>query len=149
MESWLLNPCLVPKLVNSIPISFTPSRKRKQSLEVPYRKLNLCGTGKNSTASQVASMAGGMIYSAFLFRFFFRVLFCICSESKVFLTVGIRANYLCLGVLYVVATVGFSLCVWHCLFGVEPALGLLNLLEIKKINDRREFLIVELKRGLK
>ena len=35
------------------------------------------------------------------------------------LTVGIRASYLCLGVLYVVATVGFSLCVYiGCVLGM-------------------------------
>ena len=91
MEAWLLNPCLVPKLTNSIPFSLTPSRKSKQSLEVPYRKLNLCGTGKNSTSSQVASMAGGMIYSAFLFRFYLKFLFRICSESEIQLT-NVSAN---------------------------------------------------------
>ena len=82
MEAWLLNPCLVPKPTNSIPFSLTPSRKSKQSLEVPYRKLNLCGTRKSSTASQVASMDGGMIYSVFLFRLCFRVLFCIFQNMK-------------------------------------------------------------------
>ena len=57
-----LKPMLVPKLTISIPFSFTPSRKRKQSLEEPYRKLKFCGIGKSSIERQVASMASGMIY---------------------------------------------------------------------------------------
>ena len=92
MGAWLFKTPVGPQAhYLSIPFSFTPSRKRKQSLEVPYRKLNLCGTGKSSTASQVASMAGGMIYSTFLFRFCFRVLFRIFQNRKFLLTVGIRA----------------------------------------------------------
>ena len=92
MEAWLfLKPLLVPMLTIPIPFSFTPSRKRKQSLEVPYRKLNLCGTGKSSTTSQVASMAGGMIYSVFLFWFCFKVLFHIFQNRNFILTIGIRA----------------------------------------------------------
>ena len=75
--------------------------------------------GNSSAASSVASMAGGMINWAFIFRFCFIVLFRICSESKFLLTVGIRAIYLCLGVLYIVSTVGFSLCVCiGCILGM-------------------------------
>ena len=74
--------------------------------------------GNSSAASSVESMAGGMIYWAFIFRFCFIVLFCICSESEFWLTVGIRARYLCLGVLYGVATVGFPLCVYPAILFV-------------------------------
>ena len=82
-------------------------------------------------------MAGGMIYLAFLFQLCFRVLFRVCSESEVFANSWYQSSYLCFDVLYVVATIGFFLCVWHCLFGVEPALGLLKLLEMERIPDRR------------
>ena len=59
----------------------------------------------------VASMAGGMVLMGIPISILYTVLFRINAESEFNLTVGIRAIYLCLGVLYIVAAVGFSLCV--------------------------------------
>ena len=59
----------------------------------------------------VASMAGGMILMGIPISILYIVLFRIYAESKFNLTVGMRAIYLCLGVLYIVAAVGVFLCV--------------------------------------
>ena len=65
-------------------LQFYTIKKGKTELGSTVQEAKPCGTGKSSTSSSVASMAGGMIYWAFLFRFCFIVLFCICSESEIY-----------------------------------------------------------------
>ena len=75
---------LLPKLTISIPFSFTPSRKRKQSLEEPYRKLKFLWN--REILYSKTSRVNGWRYDllVLLFRFCFKVLFRICSESEFF-----------------------------------------------------------------
>ena len=54
----------------------------KAELGSAVQEAKPCGTGKSSTASSVASMAGGMIYWAFLFRFYLRVFYSAFVQNR-------------------------------------------------------------------
>ena len=84
MGAWLFKTPVGPQAHYLNPLQFYTIKKEKGELGSAIQEAKPCGTGKYSTTSLVASMAGGMIYWAFLFRFCFRVLFRICSESKIF-----------------------------------------------------------------
>ena len=71
-------------------------------------------------------MAGGMIYWYCYFDSVLEFLFRIIKESEIYANSWYQSHYLCLGVLYVVATVGFSLCVcigceWQRVELIKPA----------------------------
>ena len=118
MGAWLFKTPVGPQAHDLNPLQFYTIKKEKAELGSAVQEPKPYGTRKYSTASSVASMAGGMIYWAFLFQFCFIVLFRICSELEFWLTVGIRARYICLGVLYGVATVGFPLYVYPAILFV-------------------------------
>ena len=110
MEAWLFKTPVGPQAHNLNPLQFYTIKKEKAELGSTVQEAKRSGTGKTSTARQVASMTGGMIYSAFLFRLCFIVLFRICSELEVFANSWYQSHYLCLDVLYVVSTLGFRCC---------------------------------------
>ena len=82
MEAWLFKTPVGPQADHLNPLQFYTIKKEKPELGSAVQEAKPCGTGKSSTASSVASMAGGMMFWAFLFRFCFIVLFRICSESE-------------------------------------------------------------------
>ena len=112
MGAWLFKTPVGPQAHYLNPLQFYTIKKEKAELGSFVQEAKPCGIGKYSTTSSVASMARGMIYWAFLFRFGFIVLFRIFQESEIYANSWYQSSYLCLGVLYVVSTVGFSLCVW-------------------------------------
>ena len=86
MRAWLFKTHVGPQAHYLNPLQFYTIKKEKSELGSAVQEAKPCGTGKSSTASSVASMAGGMIYWAFIFRFCFIVLFRIYAESKLKLT---------------------------------------------------------------
>ena len=117
MGSWLFKTPVGPQAHYLNPIQFYTIKKEKAELGSAIHEAKRSGIGKSSTARQVASMAGGMIYLTFLFQFCFRVYSAFVQNQKFMLTVGIRASYLCLGVLYGVANCRvFSVCIPAFLF---------------------------------
>ena len=86
MEAWLFKTFVGPQAHYLNPLQLYTIKKEKAELGSAVQEAKPCETRKSSTASSVASMAGGMIYWEFLFRFCFIVLFRICSESEFMLT---------------------------------------------------------------
>ena len=75
MGAWLFKTPVGPQAHYLNPLQFYTIKKEKAELGSAVQEAKPCGTGKSSTASSVASMAGGMIYWAFLFRFCLRVFY--------------------------------------------------------------------------
>ena len=69
MESWLFKTPIGPQAHYLNPLQFYTIKKEEAELGRTVQEAKPYGTGKSSTTSSVASMAGGMIYWAFLFRF--------------------------------------------------------------------------------
>ena len=67
MGAWLFKTPVGPQAHYLNPLQFYTIKKEKAELGSAVQEAKPYGTGKSSTASSVASMAGGMIYWAFLF----------------------------------------------------------------------------------
>lgn len=62
MGAWLFKTPVGPQAHYLNPLKFYTIKKDKAELGSPVQEAKPCGTGKSSTVSSVASMAGGMIY---------------------------------------------------------------------------------------
>ena len=111
MEAWLFKTPVGPQAHQLNPLQFYTIKKEEAGLGRIVHEAKVLWN-REIFYSKTSSINGWRYdLLVLLFRFCFRVLSRICSESEVYANSWYRSHYLCLGVLYVVATVGFSLCV--------------------------------------
>ena len=111
MGSWLFKTPVGPQAHYLNPLQFYTIKKEKAELGSTVQKAKLVWNREIFYIK--TSSINGWRYD--LFSISISILFKSYSasfriENPIYLIVGIRAIYLCLGVLYIVAAVGFSLC---------------------------------------
>ena len=111
MEAWLFKTPVGPQAHNLNPLQFYTIRKEKSKLGSTIQEAKL--VWNREIFYSKSSSINGWRYDIFgvLISILFQSFILHFSESEILSNSWYQSGYLCLGVLYVVATVGFSLCV--------------------------------------